>query len=74
MGGATVVAIDNRLSSTVYAALAADFDVSWEKHGVYPVLFACPNMAAWDSRRKRGIGAAFVTSPRAVVAGLGANE
>ena len=73
VGGATAVAIDSRLSDAVYAALAADFDVSWENHGVYPVLYACPNMAAWDSRRKRGIGAAFVASPRAVVAGPGAN-
>jgi len=72
VGGAAAVGIDSRLSDAVYAALDADFDVSWENHGVYPVLFACPNMAAWDSRRKRGIGAAFVTSPRAVVAGPGA--
>ena len=72
VGGAAAVGIDSLLSDAVYAALAADFNVSWENHGVYPVLFACPNMVAWDSRRKRALGAAFVTSPRAVVAGPGA--
>jgi len=49
VGGATVVAIDSRLFDAVYATLAADFDVSRENHSIYPVLFACPNMAEWDS-------------------------
>jgi len=68
VGGTANVVIDSRLSDAVYEALDADFDVSWANHGVYPVLFACPNIVAWDSHQKRGLGAAFVSSPRAVVA------
>ncbi|SVC42021.1 uncharacterized protein METZ01_LOCUS294875 [marine metagenome] len=57
---ATVLVIDSRLSDAIYATLVADFDVSRENHGIYPVLFACANVAALERQRKHGLGAAFV--------------
>ena len=70
----TRVAVDCRLSDDVFAALNTDFDASWAPHSVYPVLFACPNIAAWDSPGKRALGAAFVLSPRAAVASADGTE
>ena len=45
-----------------------EFDASWESNCVYPSMFACPNLAAWDSQSNSAFGAAFITSPRASVA------
>ena len=74
VGGAEGVAVDCRLPDDVFAALNTNFETSWARHGVYPALFACPNMAVWDAVRKRAYGAAYVPSPRAAVASVGELE
>ncbi|MGI9332335.1 MAG: gamma-glutamyltransferase family protein [Gammaproteobacteria bacterium] len=61
-GGNTVFA-DRKLPDTVVRALEAHRPVQTVTHGVYPVLFACPNVAARDSRRALSQGAAFIMSP-----------
>ena len=62
------VVVDTRLSNDIFAHIDQDFDASWESNCSYPSMFACPNLAAWDSQSNRAFGAAFITSPRASVA------
>ena len=74
VGGSEGVAVDCRLPDSVFAAINTNFDTSWARHGVYPALFACPNMAIWDTVKKRAYSAAYVPSPRAAVASVGELE
>lgn len=67
VSGSAVVTADAKLPPAVLSALARDHELCTETHGVYPALFACPNLAARDRRRGVSIGAAFVMSPWAKV-------
>ena len=57
------VIADDRLPDEVVRALAADHPVMVANNGVYPALFACPNIVARDRSRGVNIGGAFVMSP-----------
>ena len=61
-GGPTVLA-DRELPGDVVAAIGEHHPVQEVTHGVYPVLFACPNIAARDTARSISEGGAFVMSP-----------
>lgn len=67
VSGAAAVIADGKLPPAVLSALARDHELCTETHGVYPALFACPNIAARDHGRGVSIGAAFVMSPWAKV-------
>ncbi len=67
VSGGSVVSMDARLDERVARAIAQLFDCERAVHGVYPALFACPNIV---SRGVDGLdqethceGAAFVMSP-----------
>ena len=63
VSGSDLVSMDARLTAEQQAALAARFKTRVVKHGVYPPLFACPNLAGcWDEPR-RTIGASYIMSP-----------
>ncbi len=66
--GGPQVTVDSRLSSEVVAGLTASHRVDVAQHGVYPALFACPNMTAYHPATGMSEGAAYVMSPWAEVA------
>jgi gamma-glutamyltranspeptidase/glutathione hydrolase len=71
VSGTPIVTADARLPADVCEKIAAQHTVVRAHNGVYPALFACPNLVARDESRGINSGGAFVMSPwsRAVAAG-----
>jgi gamma-glutamyltranspeptidase/glutathione hydrolase len=71
VSGTPLVTVDARLPVDVSDRLAEQHTVARAQNGVYPALFACPNLVARDENRGVNSGGAFVMSPwsRAVAAG-----
>jgi hypothetical protein len=65
------VTLDARLPAAVVDYLAERYQVTRAQHGVYPALFACPNLVARDETRGVNVGGAFVMSPWSKVAAAG---
>jgi gamma-glutamyltranspeptidase/glutathione hydrolase len=70
VSGTPLVTVDARLPRDVSDSLAEQHTVVGAQNGIYPALFACPNLVARDERRGVNFGGAFVMSPwsRAVAA------
>ena len=71
VSGTPIVTVDARLPVAFSDHLAEQYSVTRAQHGVYPALFACPNLVARDAARGVNVGGAFVMSPwsKAVAAG-----
>ena len=71
VSGTPKVSVDAALEDTIINALAAHHDTLVAPHGVYPALFACPNVVARNDMTRRATGGAFIMSPwaEAVAAG-----
>ena len=63
VSGTPLVTVDARLSTAISDALAEEHKVSRAQYGVYPALFACPNLVVHDQSRGLNVGGAFVMSP-----------
>ncbi len=63
VSGTPLVSVDTRLPAAIVDHLAERHQVMRAQHGVYPALFACPNLAARDESRGTNFGGAFVMSP-----------
>jgi len=63
VSGTPLVTVDARLPVEVSDALAEHHEVVRAQNGVYPALFACPNLVARDLNRGINSGGAFVMSP-----------
>jgi len=72
VSGSQVFTVDDRLP----AGLLEDIDgvsVVRAPNGVYPALFACPNVAAFHNTSGTGEGAAYVASPWAAATAASAD-
>ena len=67
VSGTPLVRVDERLAADIIAALASEHELATALHGVYPALFACPNIVARDEARGVSTGGAYVMSPWAKV-------
>ena len=65
--GSDIVTLDAKLPAEWRAILARRFTTINAQHGVYPALFACPNLVSLDENSGVQTGAAFVPSPWACV-------
>lgn len=63
VSGTPLVTLDARLPAAVCDTLAERYDTTRAQHGVYPALFACPNLVARDNESGINTGGAFVMSP-----------
>ena len=63
VSGTPQVTLDARLPAAVCDTLAERYDTRRAQHGVYPALFACPNLVARDKQSGINTGGAFVMSP-----------
>lgn len=63
VSGSDLVTMDERLPADIQNALAARFKTRAVQHGVYPPLFACPNLAGCWEEPGRTIGASYIMSP-----------
>lgn len=67
VSGTPVVTVDARLPAAVAEHLdehlSERHQVVRAQHGVYPALFACPNLVVHDDNRGVNVGGAFVMSP-----------
>lgn len=63
VSGAPPVIVDDRLDAATMAKLSEDYATFVAPHGVYPALFACPNVVIRDRNRGLNSGGAFVMSP-----------
>ena len=68
VSGTETVTFDQRLDENIQGALAASFETRPVQHGVYPTLFACPNLVGADADAVNKVAASFVMSPWAQVA------
>ena len=68
VSGVPWVGVDSRLPTGVAETLAAEFPVEIAEHGVYPAMFACPNVVTHHALTGAQEGGAYVTSPWAAVA------
>ena len=69
VSGSGVVGIDNTLPPSVHKKLSERFETQGNQHGVYPALFACPNLVSRPLVGGPQVGSAFIFSPWAEVAG-----
>ena len=69
VSGSGVVGIDNTLPPSIHKRLSKRFETQGNQHGVYPALFACPNLVSRPLVGGPQVGAAFIFSPWAEVAG-----
>ena len=67
--GAPLVTADRALPAEVIDALAARHEVQVAQHGVYPALYANPNLAGHECAGGMAVGAACVISPWAAAVG-----
>jgi gamma-glutamyltranspeptidase / glutathione hydrolase len=67
VSGTPLVTVDARLPAAVAEYLDENLSerhqVARAQHGVYPALFACPNLVLRDEQRGVNVGGAFVMSP-----------
>ena len=63
VSGTPTVTVDARLAADVCERIAEQHTVVRARNGVYPALFACPNLVARDEARGVNTGGAFVMSP-----------
>lgn len=63
VSGAPPVIIDDRLDGATVKRLSENYATCVTPHGVYPALFACPNVVTRDDNRGVNAGGAFVMSP-----------
>ncbi|MDH3317146.1 MAG: gamma-glutamyltransferase family protein, partial [Gammaproteobacteria bacterium] len=63
VSGAPPVIIDNRLDAATADRLGKEHATFVTPHGVYPALFACPNVVIRDDNRGLNAGGAFIMSP-----------
>ena len=63
VSGTPLVTLDARLPAAVRETLAARYETRRAQHGVYPALFACPNLVARNMESGMNTGGAFVMSP-----------
>ena len=68
VSGNEIINIDNKLITPIQKRLAEKFSILASQHGVYPSLFACPNLVSSPLTGGSQIGAAFIPSPWAKVA------
>ena len=68
VSGCDVVGVDNKLAPSIHKKLAERFKIQSSHHGVYPSLFACPNLVSRPLGGGSQVGAAFIPSPWAKVA------
>ncbi len=68
VSGNEVINVDNKLSLPIRKRLSEKFSTLGSQHGVYPSLFACPNLVSSPVSGESQIGAAFIPSPWAKVA------
>jgi gamma-glutamyltranspeptidase/glutathione hydrolase len=66
VSGAPPVIVDDRLDDVTLEKLSKGYATCVTPHGVYPALFACPNLVIRDQHRGLNAGGAFVMSPWAV--------
>lgn len=71
VSGTPLVTLDARLPASVCDALAARYETRRVHYGVYPALFACPNLVARDTDTDINTGGAFVMSPWSQVVAAG---
>ncbi len=69
VSGSNIVCVDDRLQPGVTGDLPDGFVVERAPNGVYPALYACPNLAEFDEVTGVSSGAAYVASPWAEAAG-----
>lgn len=63
VSGAPPVIVDSRLNDATMAELSKSHATCVTPHGVYPALFACPNVVIREQDRGFSAGGAFVMSP-----------
>jgi gamma-glutamyltranspeptidase/glutathione hydrolase len=63
VSGTDVVTIDRRLDDVTQAALTTNFTTRLVQHGVYPPLFACPNVVGTAAGDNRKLAASYIMSP-----------
>ena len=63
VSGTPLVTVDARLPAVISDHLAERHELTRAQHGVYPALFACPNLVARDESRGINVGGAFIMSP-----------
>ena len=68
VSGTGVVSVDSKLALSIHKKLSERFKVQSSHHGVYPSLFACPNLVSRPLVGGTQVGAAFIPSPWAAVA------
>ena len=68
VSGTPLVTVDTRLPAAIVDHLAERHEVTRAQHGVYPALFACPNLVTRDENRGVNVGGAFIMSPWSKVA------
>jgi gamma-glutamyltranspeptidase/glutathione hydrolase len=66
VSGTQTVTLDDRVSSTIIDSMSEEFEITVAAHGVYPNLFALPNIVGLGS--DGFTGGAFIMSPTAKVA------
>lgn len=69
VSGSNVVCVDDRLEPDVTGELPKGFVIERAPNGVYPALYACPNIAEFDESTGVSTGAAYVASPWAQACG-----
>jgi gamma-glutamyltranspeptidase/glutathione hydrolase len=67
VSGSDTVTLDATLPCEIRDQLAQEFNTLTAQHGVYPALFACPNLVAFDHNTGVQTGAAYIPSPWAQV-------
>lgn len=67
VSGGDVVSVDSALPGEIIAALSRTFEAHSAQHGVYPALFACPELIGCDTNTGINVGGAYVLSPVAKV-------
>jgi gamma-glutamyltranspeptidase/glutathione hydrolase len=63
VSGEPMMIADERLDETTLDSLTAANPTYVTRHGVYPALFACPNVVTRDEARGLNSGGAFIMSP-----------
>lgn len=66
VSGAPIVSVDQALDATIADTLSNKYDVLRTPNGVYPAMFACPNLVS-DGNGGEQTGAVFIASPWASV-------
>ena len=71
VSGGDTLSLDARLSQEIEDVISKKFAVERGRHGVYPSLYACPNVVSGPIGGGAVTGAAFIPSPWAKVSASG---